>query len=393
MSPETVPDEFCEQVHDALAHLLDTAHLQCHPLLPMLVSSEITDPRARAQCLRETMLQAIADLKPPPGISPRDPAYRPYGILRHKYAEGFSNEDIQRQLAISRRQFFREQHRACEAVALLLWERRLTGYGLSVNETLAEELQQLGYQSQAFSLEDCTRQAIAAVKSFASAHGVALSLSARSAPHAFSDEAIARQLLISILSALVHQCPGGYLEIELSSEGRWAIVSFRGLRPELDADRLDGQLATPRSLADAAGARLEVERWQAGPLVRLRLPSSEGQVVAIVDDNPKTLRLFQRYLEMGRYRPLPIQESAEALTQICNIHPDAVVLDVMMRAVDGWQILQRLKADPTTRHIPVIVCSVLNEDDLARTIGADAYLRKPVSQSDLLLALAQVQRR
>jgi CheY-like chemotaxis protein len=114
--------------------------------------------------------------------------------------------------------------------------------------------------------------------------------------------------------------------------------------------------------------------------------------VLVVDDNPKTLRLFQRYLEPHRYRVTPVQESADAVRLVRELQPDVVILDIMMRGMDGWQVLQSLRTDPATRGIPVVLCSVLGEDELARAVGADLYLRKPVSQSALVAALAQVTR-
>jgi Amt family ammonium transporter len=55
---------------------------------------------------------------------------------------------------------------------------------------------------------------------------------------------------------------------------------------------------------------------------------------------------------------------------------------------DGWEILMRLKSDPKSEDIPVIICSVLNEPQLGRALGAVDYLTKPVSQQALLQALA-----
>ena len=75
-----------------------------------------------------------------------------------------------------------------------------------------------------------------------------------------------------------------------------------------------------------------------------------------------------------------------------NLAPEELAQRLIMTgtAVDGWKVLQTLKADSQTRSIPVIVCSVLAEEDLARTVGADAYLRKPVTQSSLLTALTRL---
>ena len=70
-----------------------------------------------------------------------------------------------------------------------------------------------------------------------------------------------------------------------------------------------------------------------------------------------------------------------------HLRPLAIVLDLMMPGQDGWEILQNLKADAATADIPVIVCSVLAQESLAQALGADAYLRKPVSREQLLVVL------
>jgi CheY-like chemotaxis protein len=61
-----------------------------------------------------------------------------------------------------------------------------------------------------------------------------------------------------------------------------------------------------------------------------------------------------------------------------------------MPTMDGWEILQALQADPETRHIPVIVCSVWDEPELAFSLGAADFLKKPITQRDLLDALVRL---
>jgi CheY-like chemotaxis protein len=82
---------------------------------------------------------------------------------------------------------------------------------------------------------------------------------------------------------------------------------------------------------------------------------------------------------------------AEVLKLARELAPVAVALDVMMPTQDGWEVLQSLKNDPTTRNIPVIICSVLDDPELAYSLGAAAYLHKPVTQADLLSALAALE--
>jgi CheY-like chemotaxis protein len=107
-----------------------------------------------------------------------------------------------------------------------------------------------------------------------------------------------------------------------------------------------------------------------------------------VEDNHSVVALFRRYLTGHGYRLVPIEDAPGALQAIAKIRPEAIILDVMMRSVDGWQVLQGLKSDPSLAPIPVVVCSVLDDPELAFSIGAQAYLRKPVRPAQLLECLA-----
>ena len=70
-----------------------------------------------------------------------------------------------------------------------------------------------------------------------------------------------------------------------------------------------------------------------------------------------------------------------------QLQPNVIILDVMMPEMDGWQILQRLHATPATKAIPVVVCSVFYDPELAFTLGAVDALKKPVRKEDLIAAL------
>jgi CheY-like chemotaxis protein len=79
----------------------------------------------------------------------------------------------------------------------------------------------------------------------------------------------------------------------------------------------------------------------------------------------------------------------EGLRLARETRASAVTLDVMMPDQDGWEILQNLKNQTDTSALPVIVCSVLKERDLAFSLGANQFLEKPVTQHMLLRALAE----
>jgi CheY-like chemotaxis protein len=70
-----------------------------------------------------------------------------------------------------------------------------------------------------------------------------------------------------------------------------------------------------------------------------------------------------------------------------TVAPRLIVLDVMLPDVDGWELLGRLRAHPGTQDVPVIVHTILPQEQLARALGADAFLRKPVGREALLALL------
>jgi len=78
---------------------------------------------------------------------------------------------------------------------------------------------------------------------------------------------------------------------------------------------------------------------------------------------------------------------AEARALIAETRPAAIILDVLMPEADGWDLMVALKADPSTRDIPIIICSVLHEPEIALSLGAAAYLPKPVTEQSLVEAL------
>ncbi len=114
-----------------------------------------------------------------------------------------------------------------------------------------------------------------------------------------------------------------------------------------------------------------------------------GDVVVIEDDRP-SLDLLTAYLSGAALRVTASRDGQSGLEAVREVHPAAVLLDIRLPGIDGWAVLQALKADPDTRGIPVIVVSIVDERSRGAAMGAAAYLVKPVSRDDLLDALEAV---
>jgi CheY-like chemotaxis protein len=125
----------------------------------------------------------------------------------------------------------------------------------------------------------------------------------------------------------------------------------------------------------------------------LTIPAAGQLPVLAIDDNADTLRLLQRYTSVTRYRLIGTQEPEQALELATKLAPQIIVLDVMMPQVDGWRVLERLRQHPHTEHIPIVVCTILAQEELAFSLGASGFIRKPIARRAFLAALdQQVQR-
>jgi len=110
-------------------------------------------------------------------------------------------------------------------------------------------------------------------------------------------------------------------------------------------------------------------------------------MVLVVDDNQQNLELLQAYLEDLNCETVPAHDGLEALEIIGRKKPDLILLDVMMPKMSGFEVCKRVKNDPKTSDVPVIMVTALNEfGDIERGIdsGTDDFISKPVNKLELL---------
>jgi CheY-like chemotaxis protein len=118
------------------------------------------------------------------------------------------------------------------------------------------------------------------------------------------------------------------------------------------------------------------------------LPPVPLSKVLVVDDNPDVVALFRRFLHDQPYRLFQATSALSASRMALDLRPDVIILDVVIPAQDGWDILRQLRSQPTLRDTPVVVCSVLPEQALAMSLGVADFLAKPVTR-DRLIAMLQ----
>ncbi len=127
----------------------------------------------------------------------------------------------------------------------------------------------------------------------------------------------------------------------------------------------------------------------AGWVVESGTATGRADVVVIEDDRP-SLDLLTAYLAGDQLRVTPARDGPSGLDAVRRIRPAVVLLDIRLPGMDGWAVLEALQGDATTRDIPVVVVSIIDERPRGAALGAAAYLVKPVSRDALRGALTSV---
>jgi two-component system cell cycle response regulator len=115
--------------------------------------------------------------------------------------------------------------------------------------------------------------------------------------------------------------------------------------------------------------------------------------ILIVDDQADLREALVAVVEADGHEIIEASDGAEAVAKVGAERPDMVLMDGNMSGVDGFEALRRLKSDPATRHVPVVMVTVL-DDPAARSralgLGADAYITKPWGDGELEWRIQQV---
>jgi len=114
------------------------------------------------------------------------------------------------------------------------------------------------------------------------------------------------------------------------------------------------------------------------------------KTILAVDDDPSVIYVLKKYLEGEGYQVVPAHNGAEAIRLAREVKPFAITLDIMIPGRDGWEVINELKGDPATEHIPIVVISILDNKSLGFSLGVTEYLTKPVERNTVLNALGRL---
>jgi CheY-like chemotaxis protein len=111
--------------------------------------------------------------------------------------------------------------------------------------------------------------------------------------------------------------------------------------------------------------------------------------ILVIDDDPIARELLVRTLELDGRDVVTAASGKEGLDLARQLKPSLITLDILMPEMDGWTVLQKLKADPDLEHIPVIMASIVADKNMGYTLGAVESLTKPIDRKLLLQTVHQ----
>ena len=280
-----------------------------------------------------------------------------------------------------------------------------------------------------FALGDVLENGFRMIHERAERHGITLNREIDPAIGSIeADERMVKQVVVNLLSNAVKFTPnGGQIDLSAHLKHGEVWISVRdtgiGIAPE-DQSRIFEEfqqanlgvtkaeegtglgLTLSKKFVELHGGRIWVEsQVGAGSTFTFTLPipeSSEvttpesalvevtGPTVLLVEDDARAIDLLTLYLTAANFNVVVARDGEAGLAMTRRLHPSAIILDLMLPRLDGWDFLAQAKADPAIADIPVIIVSILDERGKGIALGAAEYIVKPANRDDLLATLRRL---
>lgn len=417
---QAVNEWFAGQLKTALASLYDPTVLRSSPLVELLGVAQRQDPTAG---LRNALTDSIESLRPSGNTPHESRAWRAYQILRRRYIEGLGQRQIAADLGLGVRQLQREEKLARELLAEQIWDvyglqERVSSDAVAISDDerdlqdepaedpVAEELEWLrsSVPVQLTGVAELVEDVLKTVEPLSRKASVTVTCRSSQTQQVPLRAPVLRQALLDIVSTVLGYAPGGRLSIDVQCVPQSIRITLKAHAAAHAAAHSAAAAPAGYSESLAVAERLvqicdgafhittQAEKVFDPLLVFsacLAIQVVQQKSVLVIDDNADSLQLIQRYLAGSPYVFVGAQDARRGMELAIRQPPSAVLLDIMMPAQDGWSVLAQLREHLQTSHVPVIVCTLLSQRDLALALGAAGFLRKPVSRAELLATLDQ----
>ena len=410
-------EEFEIELRDAVGRLYDPFYAPPATLQEVLGTQAGGSPKP----VQTAIIRAIEALKPEARVPSDAASRRCHELLHCRYVEGLTQHTTAERLSISPRHVRGQQWKAVRVLARSVWERyetRVTpesAQALESQESLVstsepeaasdewvsqvkQELASLGQDGAGATADvGATIGAMAEVgRVLAAERGLVLDLASMEPQMtAVIHPSVLRQILLAAVAQLSQGMSSGGISVSAKHNNGRVLITVEG-SPADPSSSYD--VSFIRELLAAHGGSIGISASGGRTRIEMELPAaspSEKITVLVVDDNPDLVHFYQAYAEGTPYEIVHVRDARRVFQVIEDCGPAIIVLDIMFPDpdVDGWDLLVHLHGHPATRRTPIIVCSVIREEQMALTLGATAYLPKPVRCGEFIGALDEAVRR
>jgi CheY-like chemotaxis protein len=383
---EELPEDFIEKVKEALEKLYDFQALQENALTRQFEAQKSDPTTTGAHQLRSQLIDAIESLNPGQNVASHSGTVRIYNLIYMHYVGRLTIQQVAYEIGVSLRQAYRDLRRGQELVSAVLWHRLHAETSIAREDTSVNaELTRLEDNTTVTPLQDLLDTAIRPVQILADKYNIVIHVEMLPNPIILTtNPTIAQQVLTHILSQIIQQVRPLSLKIQLQDDTEFVRIQY-----ESNSDSRLQIEPIIRQMIEQVRWELQYDANDKIQIIGLK-SSKRRALLLVIDDNEGLIHLLQRYLTDDAYNVMSAPNTEEGLKIVPQLQPDAILLDVMMPGIDGWEVLQRLRTRPETASIPVIICSVINDPELAFALGASQYVPKPVTREALRLTLQQL---
>ena len=123
------------------------------------------------------------------------------------------------------------------------------------------------------------------------------------------------------------------------------------------------------------------------------MTDQNAPLILVVDDYQDAREMYAEYLQFSGFRVAEARNGNEAVEQAFALKPDLILMDLSLPGMDGWEATRRLKADDTTRHIPIVALTghaLAGASEGARRAGCDSFVTKPCLPDDLVVEVRRM---
>jgi CheY-like chemotaxis protein len=393
------PDEDSRKlIRKALNHLYNPDYLRRSPLIQLVgIAGRFDAPKV----LQRILIQAIDTVQYRPAGSRDERRMYYYNLLHDRYVKKLGQEEVAVRLGVSLRQLAREQDHAVDILATVLAEKYPALASTLSRQPLAISVQPPGAVSADLSrfaaetpdlplrlsceLENITNM----IEPLLSQKQI--SVETRLPPYTagvMAHPVALRQALLVSIYAVLRGAGTKKILIEAQNNGEQVQITIRA-EGTTNVGNLPAQadVEIVSRLVEMNGGWMDFIDTNDGSSAILSLPAFQHSLLLVIDDDPNFLRFVEQSGQGSCYRIVSTPEPALAREWAIRYEIDFIMLDVMIARFDGWQLLKVLHEHPHAGKIPVVVCSTIDLEEVAYSLGASAFLRKPITREVLFATL------